>query len=494
MFGLEYRTLLQRDILETIDSFDHPVSIEELKETLGYSNSVTILKSLKELSDLIDETYTDRHFSMKLINPKKGYYQLVRYSTNLQSIFQAIFSQDFAYNLIKSLVEKRSLTSIEVCQELNISESTLQRKVRLINQEIKNYGIYISCSEKVQFKSDELKVRLFSYVFLWSTNRQFSNVALGYNLSNYLYMSKEVLNHLGAFYDPLKIEILAFWIFIYSNAISRKQELFLSQEQLEIVADFEFPKKPQVILNWPDLDWKMLVITMFNSDIYDFDLAIKKECHSAVLSDVEAHSTAFLRNAEKNFSALNTIDEKNLWERFIKYSLSSFFFEFISETDSDTLHIVNLNDFKQAFPHYWKRFDKSWTSFISSDEDMERYSSMMYPALIICLSIFPLEIFIQSSTIITLFITTDVSITFSNYLKQVIRNTYKDNYRVEFTKDISKAQLIVSTIPFDREFLSSNQRLLVISPGLKKNDLTMLEELLKKIDTENSLDQKFETN
>ncbi|MFR3734096.1 MAG: helix-turn-helix domain-containing protein [Enterococcus sp.] len=228
MFGLEYRTLLQRDILEAIDSFDHSVSVEDIKEILGYSNSVTILKTIKELSDLIDETYTDSHYSMKLLNPKKGYYRLERYSTNLQSIFQAIFSQDFAYNLINTLIEKRSISSVEICQELNISESTLQRKVRLINQEIKDYGVYISCSEKVQFKSDELKVRLFSYVFLWSTNRQFSNVSIGYNLSNYLYTSEEVLKYLGAVYDPLKIEILSFWIFIYSNAIARKQELVLT--------------------------------------------------------------------------------------------------------------------------------------------------------------------------------------------------------------------------------------------------------------------------
>lgn len=489
MFGLQYRTLLQRDILEAIDSFEHPVSVEELKETLGYSNSVTILKTLKELSSLIDETYTDSHYSMQLLNPRKGYYQLVRYSTNLQSIYQEIFSQDFAYFLINSLIEKRSLSSIEICLELNISESTLQRKVRLINQEIKDYGVYISCSEKVQFKSDELKVRLFSYVFLWSTNRQFSNVSFRYNLSNYLYISKEILKSIGAVYDPLKIEILSFWVFIYSNAISRKQEIHLSEEQLSILNDFEFQKKPDVIVNWPDIEWKMLLITMFNSDIYDFNLPIKSECHSLVLSDVEAHSTAFLNCAVDNFSGLNAEDEKSLWERFIKYSLSSFFFDYISETDSDTHHIVNLDDFKLAFPHYWNRFDKSWTSFIASDSDMERYSSMMYPALIICLSIFPLERFIQSSTIMTLFVTTDISITFSNYLKQVIRNTYKDYYKIEFTKDISQAQLIISTLPISREVLSINQRLLVISPGLKKNDLLMLEELLKEIDNQYSIER-----
>lgn len=232
----------------------------------------------------------------------------------------------------------------------------------------------------------------------------------------------------------------------------------------------------------------MLLITMFNSDIYDFNLPIKSECHSLVLSDVEAHSTAFLKCAVDNFSGLNAEDEKSLWERFIKYSLSSFFFDYISETDSDTHHIVNLDDFKLAFPHYWNRFDKSWTSFIASDSDMERYSSMMYPALIICLSIFPLERFIQSSTIMTLFVTTDVSITFSNYLKQVIRNTYKDYYKIEFTKDITQAQLIISTLPISRDELSINQRLLVISPGLKKNDLLMLEELLKEIDDQYSIE------
>lgn len=114
---------------------------------------------------------------------------------------------------------------------------------------------------------------------------------------------------------------------------------------------------------------------------------------------------------------------------------------------------------------------------------------MRYPALIICLSIFPLERFIQSSEKILLFISTDVSITFSNYLKQVIRNTYKDYYKIEFTSDFRKAQLVISTLPFDRNILVKGQKSLVIRPSLNKNDLLMLSENLKTIDKENEAGQ-----
>ena len=175
MFGMDSKTLLKKDIIELLDHTDHWVTVEDIKNGLGYSNSTTILEICNELQELIGSLYTKEEFSLTLTNEHRGLIQLHRRSTNFQSLYKSIFSQYLTYDILISLIEKRNLSTIDFCMSRNVSKSTLQRRIKKINKKIAAVSVYIACSEEIYFRSDEILIRIFSYIFLWSTHRQFSN-------------------------------------------------------------------------------------------------------------------------------------------------------------------------------------------------------------------------------------------------------------------------------------------------------------------------------
>ncbi|MGM0112766.1 helix-turn-helix domain-containing protein [Enterococcus sp. DIV0187] len=481
MFGLDYQTLLKRDIIERLDSVDYPISIEELKEQLGYSNSVTILKMLKELSQLVTDVYANSEYSIELITVKRGVFQLKRQGSNLQDIFHAIFTRDFAYKLLSSLIEKRTLSSIEICNEWGLSQSTLQRRVRLINKKIKAYSVYVSCAEKIQFKSNELNIRIFSYVFLWSTNRQISKVSWIENKSKYLDLSKSVMSYLGMLFDPFKIEILAFWVFIYSNAILKKKELSLNYEQISILKDFSIPKRPIEFNSWSGIEWEMFVLTLYNSDIYDFDLSIVEMPHSSVLKSINGYSSTFLDCFVMQFSSLNSKKQKEFNLLFTKSALSSYFSEYSIDYTGNTAHVVNFAEFSKDYPNYWTRFKRAWACFIDKKRESKHLITYESVALSLCLSIFPLNKFSLHPLELQMFISSDISISYERYLEEMIKEKFQNKYKIKFTKNFLEAQIVVTTIANEQTSLPINQQLVIISPRMKKDDYLLLEKSLSSV-------------
>lgn len=481
MFGLEYRTLLLKDIIEILDISEEALSVEEIRKRLGYSNSVTILKSLKELIEFINQIDGQDKFSVELTNPKRGYFKLKRFSTNLQSLFELVFSQDIAYDILLELIEKRVVYKVNFCLTHNISAATLYRKIQQINQEVAAYNIQISYGNEIKFKAEELNIRIFSYVFIWSTSRQFPNIFGSNTKPNMNFFAEEVLKYLNIPYSSLQIELLSIWIFIYSNAISRKKELSLTEEQFDIIQAFTLPKKPEFFSQWSNLDWNMLLVTMYNSDLYDIYLPLSINIESNTLKKMVKSQKLFLMILESYFSVLNNYDKEKLSENWAKYYLAYYFTNYDSEPSKNTTHILNMETFQSAYPNYWKRFENFWLEFIQQVDDPHHYDAMKVPCLLMIIRFYPIEKFGFPPSEISLFLSTDTSLSFSEFLKQAIYLRFRDQYMIQFVSEVSDAEIIVATNPFDKNQIRVDQEFLVVSSQMREVDFNSLKELFEKL-------------
>lgn len=482
MFGMDKRTLLKKDIIELLDQTDQPISVKNIQRTLGYSNVTTISEVCKELQLQINSVYTKEEFSLTLSHVNSGFIQLQRHSTNFQSLYESIFSQDLAYDILIDLIRYRNLSTVDFSLSHNISKSTLQRRIKRINEEISIFKVRIACSNRIYFDSREIMVRIFSYIFLWSTHRQFSNISWNVNTYYYRELTSKVFQYLKIPFDYVQEELLSFWIYIISNAISKKMELSLTDQENEILQSFEIPDKPDFLKRWPTVEWQMLVITIFNSDLYEFDLLLKKDSQSFFSKSMNQDILDWKTHFSKYFGELSTEGYKFIEAKITKYYLSFFFSEndFSEGLVEDMNHIVTLDTFKKHNPLYWSTFERFWQNLNINLKSKDANSQKKLAALLLCVNLYPIE---KLKAKIYIYVSTDISLLFADYLKQIIFSHYKDKYDLVFVQDFTAAQLILCTAPFDRKLINNNQHYLVLRSHMMDNDFGILDQILSNIST-----------
>lgn len=479
LFGMENRTLLKRDIIELLDNIDQPISVTDIRRMLGYSNITTILEICKELQTAVASIYSHGEFSLRLNTDQRGQIQLQRNSTNLQSLYNHIFSQDLTYDIFMELIEKRAISTIDFCLNYNISRSTLQRRIKRINKEIAAFDVRIICSDTLHFKADELKIRVLSYIFLWGIHRQFSNINLPIDTSYYKDLTVRIFDYLNIRFDTVQLELLSFWVWIISNAISKKKSLCLSESEHEIVKSFEIPTKPNFLPRWKKNEWEMLIIIIFDSDLYNFTL-LTKDLPTTFIQLMNHINNTWLKSFSEHFKELSSNELEFSRIKITRYYLSNYFFETDTSDDimDDVTHIMNLNDFKKRYPLYWEKFEAFWNDLIFLNDIKSQRSHRKLAALLLCLALYPLERTIPK---IRVYISSDISLLFTTYLQQTISNHYKGKYELIFEKDLNKADLIISTAPFNNFHSLRSQKHLVVRSHMKNNDFKLMDQYLKDI-------------
>ncbi|MGM0126384.1 hypothetical protein IGI37_003813 [Enterococcus sp. AZ194] len=479
MLGLDYKTTLLKDLVEILDTEESPLTVEEIRLRLGYSNAVTILKSIKELRTIIDNRYTDEKYFVRLVSPKRGVFKLERQATNLQTLFEAIYANDIAYDILLELIEKRQISAVNFSMKHNISHATFFRKIRLINEELKAYNIAIARSAPLKFDASELDIRIFSYIFFWGTNRQFSNALLKKNYPNIQMLTTEVLKALKISSSPLHVELLSIWLFIYSNSLSKKYYLQLKKEQEATLHAFSFPKKPSVISTWSQVEWEMLVMTIYSSDIYNFTLKLNESYHSSVIDEMNISKQLLERLVKKYFVPLNGTQQKSLSAQWTKIYLSNYFARYTDKAVKDIEHIVSITSFRHYYPNYWKRFASLWTDFMTYVNYKEHYGAVKFNLLMMMISVFPIEKFENLDSKVKICVVTDVSDTFTSYIKQLIKLQLGQRFQIRFVTSLTTADIIVATSPFDIEQLKTHQKSIIISPQMREVDMRAIQKKIE---------------
>lgn len=472
MFGLEYKTLLKRDIVEILDIANEPLSAEAIQVKLGYSNAVTVQETCNDLVSHANNAYTSKSYYLHFHNKKRGAISLDRYSTNLQSLYTIIFSADIAFTILFELIQKRDFSSIDFCLNHNISKSTLQRKIRQINLDLRPYKIHISCSDKVRFKASELDIRFFSYFFLWNTHRGFSTVDWNLDVSYFTNTAASILKTLGIKDDPTKVESLAFSVYVYWNAQAKKKKLSLSAKQKETFSYFDFPDRCMPFLSWDIHEWQIFLISLYISDLYDFSLDTNQRIAEGEFEISLLDCQLFQYSLCKHFGGLSSKKKIFIQDAWMKHLLATVYFYPSNKMIADINHIVSFESLTEEHPFYCEKFEHLWVEFLDKCSDSNTYLPMKNSALLICINLFPITTYTEK---ISLFVVSDLGQLFTDYLKERIKSHYAKKYKIDFVNNMEESTLIISTTPIDKQQLNKKQSSITITAHLREKDFQSLD-------------------
>ncbi len=133
------------------------VTIGELAHTLRIP-SRTIRQSIGEINQYINpaKIESSQKFGIRLT-----------YDAQLNSfyIYASIYKQSAHFLIIENICIHRYATLAVLAEKLFISQSTLKRKIAVINQTLEKYGFWID-TKSVDMVGDERKIRFFYYCYL----------------------------------------------------------------------------------------------------------------------------------------------------------------------------------------------------------------------------------------------------------------------------------------------------------------------------------------
>lgn len=133
------------------------VTIGELAHTLRIP-SRTIRQSIGEINQYINpaKIESSQKFGIRLT-----------YDAQLNSfyIYASIYKQSAHFLIIENICIHQYATLAVLAEKLFISQSTLKRKIAVINQTLEKYGFWID-TKSVDMVGDERKIRFFYYCYL----------------------------------------------------------------------------------------------------------------------------------------------------------------------------------------------------------------------------------------------------------------------------------------------------------------------------------------
>ncbi|MDT2674557.1 helix-turn-helix domain-containing protein [Enterococcus dongliensis] len=470
MLGMDRNTLLKIQIIEILDRLQMPISLKELQTRIGSASLGTIRVNCKELQTIIDVLYADKDYSLNLrINNGRGI-QLERSSTNLQSLTNYLYQHDLACEIIHTILAKRELSAIQFCLAKNISESKLRRKIKEINLELSDYGLYISCATTIRLKGREVDIRRFYYLFIREFHQQFSQVD-GIDTNAYFQIAQQLENDLKLRNNPTNLEIISFWLLITNQSLSKKGQLCFDQVELKQLARFSYPEKPTYLRNWNTDEWQFFLYALYSSLLTNFELQPKNAAEDSFLDQaVLQWITCFTQH----FRPLNEQEQRLIAKKLNQHYAALEFFQ-LNDLMIDRLRSsVALNCVCTQFPYYSRRFETFWRDLIQKMPDYEHKQLRVY-SFLTCVTLFPLENCLPK---ITVYVFSEYSELFSVFIQQKIHLYFKNRYQLHFVEDPRSAQLIIGTSPSCKNFLLEEQESVIIRSNISTTDYQDIEIIL----------------
>ena len=470
LFGLDYRTMLARDIIDSLDNTDEALSVEKIQQKIGRGSSVTINDVCKNLMKLIEIEYGDKEYSVELTTGKKGGYHLERHNTNLQNLYKSIFETDLSYLILMHAIQYREFSTYDFCSKYHVSFSTVQRKIKAINTAIETFQVRLTCSKKVKFNSEEIMVRSFSYLFFWSIHREISNTLFFSDYDFYIDIATKIIEHLNKTYDPVKVRSIALWVKLFSVGISKEAHVSLEKEKEELIRSFKIPCQPDFLDSWDTIDWYLLVGIIDVTGIYPFEIEFSVDKMNIFIDKDALSVEKFINVSQKHFHYLEADKILSVQNMIHRYQLLNIFIHPTtkSELKSITRHILGFKSVREINPLYWKKFASFWKELKTDLRQDEQHTYLRYICLMICLEVYPIN---SCRPIFKVHITSDFDVFYENMLKQILCAHFDSLYQIKFVENFFDAQLIITTTPLEKELYNDNQLHLLIHSQLTSKDL-----------------------
>lgn len=467
---------MKSDILEILDSQSQPVTSKTVQKKLGYGSLSTIQGIYHELQSELDGVYEDGRAKIKISNSG---ILLVRHGSNLQYMYAHLFSSDLSYSIMRELIVKRSVSTVDFCHENGISESTLKRKVKMINDVLQPYRVHIGVARKLTISGEEVDIRVISYAFLIGTHRQFSRIPWLADEKAIPQLSRKILEHLGIEVTDIKVGLLSIWVYITNISVSFHNKIWFSKEQEAIISALKLPRRPAFLKMWGENDWNLTFAAMYGSEVYGLFLAYQPLKDKKLSELFESLKHSWLTLFQEFFIRLSEAQSQFVADKIFQQFVHASFFSSVDELVNEEAHLFNFQQFSQSYPNYIARFEMFWQKFRAYLAGLkENFLYGKVCSLLLCVYLCPIEKLLPE---VRIHFYTDLTALYENFLKNRIRLFLQEDYFARFEKDAKDAEIIITTVPLaiSGRIRNHGQQILLVRQTFQENDLLELYEMIK---------------
>lgn len=472
MFGFDKSLWMIRDIIRILSEQETFISTSYLLELLGYSNLGQVKKLCAELQEYIQESFSENEFEL-ITSTRNGIRLKTHAGRNAQNLMDFIGSKDLAFEIYKSVLFERVVSTEDFCQENFVSASTLQRKIIKINEEVNKNSIHLSFSrQKFSIHGKESTLRSFAFIFLYVKHRQISNVPWIKNKDYYLDLSSKIADHLELSFRSTQLESFSLFLFIFETAIQQGHAFIFEKENLPYKKDLKFPTKPPFLL-WGEEEWQALLLMTYNSNIANYNIPIDTSAFYS--DDFEELITEWINCFEQHFAPFDMKQRAFLSQNLLKQYFSDYMFT-VDEILMKTFPAVDFRLIEQTQPFYMHRFNNFWQS-LSDKPASFKISNLKTQSFLLCEYFFPLR---NSQPEVKLYVFTDLTALSLHRIQDTIQVYFSNKYKITIVSTLEEADVIVGNINFREESLSEDQNFVMTRLQLAFRDFLNIDTAIKK--------------
>ncbi|OJG71928.1 hypothetical protein RV11_GL003303 [Enterococcus phoeniculicola] len=454
---------MKLDILYILENQTDFISTNQLQMLLGYSNMYLVKKNLRELKEDIQEFYENEEVLL-VISHHNGI-KLIHESDHLHPFIIDFLSKDIAIELLMLLLFTRDVSTENFCETYYISESSLRRKVKEINQHLAFYHLKITLSRKIRLVGPENKIRLVTFAllfFIYRTPEMMHEIPEYEDLQSLTHQLNDYLNVRDS---AMQREILFFIILSYVLSIKRGAPYYPEPEHELYFDHIDVLDKPDFLSDWSFYDWKLFILSVHCADL-----------HSTLLNNSQI-VRLFQKNKltrwqylfTQNFRELTQTESSLVKDSLISQFLTRTFFIMDNEL-FEHFHIIDEKKMRQSFPLFFNRFELFWQQFVQEfpESDFQYLKTVNF---LFCLHLMPVEsMFFRVHLHIY-----DLPDVLKTYIRLQVFNRFGANFHLIFVDEAAKADLILGTVSSYDIKVSTTPLYLCIKMNLTTSDYDQIE-------------------
>ena len=217
MVWLEANERIELELLERIDCQLTPYTIEGITKDTEHSRN-TVRKYLEMLETRIATHFKPEEILLKVNNQKIDYFRSRHFS--IQKVYLSIMEENITLNLIEQFFYKEFFSLEQFCKEYYVSNSSMRRKLKKVNELLKPKQLRISLIERALIGKEE-DVRHFYFQLYWTIFRGAKWPFHQVKREKVLAVVKKIEEHLDMSFSPSAREKFAYFYAI--SGIRREQ-------------------------------------------------------------------------------------------------------------------------------------------------------------------------------------------------------------------------------------------------------------------------------
>lgn len=471
LFGLDKEFLLKNQLLQILDNSPDYLTASELATRIQGVSVVTIQQTCRKLQTDFQELYQAAECEL-LIHSTLGV-RLLRKTISFKKVIDFYASQELSYTLLEVLFRYRELIAYDFYEEQHVSESTLRRKIRVINQSLHKYNLHITFAQKIKLTGSEIAIRSFYFYFLFLIYRQLPEVP---DIAEHGFFESRTLKiqrHLGLSLTLKELGVFSLIYYVHEHGVHSGTPLRLTAEEKERFNQFNLPLKPIFLNSWSLDDWQFFLLFTIATNLFQHDFSVSSKDFLTPLFAFE--SKAWSQTFKVTFKQL-TSEDHELINQSIKKTLLLSTFISIEDELFRLFQMINFETFKQQNPYFYERFEQFWDDFRYKIPQLDT-NAFKFTSLMLVTYLSPLETQLYSLHVA---VYSEVSSLFSHYLSDRLNSKFKAKYVFNFTSDFDEADLIITTFTLSPEEYKETPHV-IIDPLLTQNDLIRIEKVIQKV-------------